>query len=328
MKLKKTLSIIMAATLAMATMTGCSQATSNYSKETNKIAEWKATSTDIQGTFNVEAMGENIKFDMTSTAYMVGNDQGYINVKLNDKSGKVNMPEMKMYFDKGTAYINKSYYESMFTANGQAAPTGLANLKAEYIAVDSGMDMSTVQQLATKPDALIELSKTIFGNSGIDLPYVQNEREYTLNLDANQTIDLVEKTVKAVGNNIENINNTLKLGLKAQEINQIKTDMNGQEFNTALSKAKDTFKGSTISTKETFADDSYKQNINLNLQVKDFGKMSVELNSTSTKSEEKAIDMPTNKVKLTQEEFHKLLETENTTNTNQSIASTVLAAVK
>ena len=51
----------------------------------------------------------------------------------------------------------------------------------------------------------------------------------------------------------------------------------------------------------------------MNLQVKDFGKISFVMKSTSTKSEVKAITIPTSKIKLTVEEFAKISAPTNTT---------------
>lgn len=317
MRMKKTLSIIMAASLAAFTMVGCSQSTINYSKELSDASKWETTNSDMQGSVNFEVAGQNVQLNFTSTGYSVGSDKAYADMKFSDPSGKINIPEVKVYVDGGTSYINKSYYEDIYTLSGQAIPTGLANLNADYIGIDSGMDMGAMRTLISKPDALVQLGKMIFGNSDIDLPYVQNGREYTLNLDTNQTVDLVGKATKGIINNLDNVNTTFKLGLTAEDIQQTKTSMNDQSFDTGLAQAKIIYAGSTISEKEVFADDNYKQDLNINLQIKDWGKVSIQLTGTSTKSAAKEITMPTNTVKLTQEELNKLLTPETvTTSTN------------
>ena len=79
-----------------------------------------------------------------------------------------------------------------------------------------------------------------------------------------------------------------------------------QNLMQALTEVKTALAGSTITSKEVFTDNNYTSDFNMNLQVKDFGKISIAMKSTSTKSEVKAITLPTSKIKLTAEEFAKI----------------------
>ncbi len=186
------------------------------------------------------------------------------------------------------------------------------------------MDVNKIKALTSQPDAMVQLGKLLFGeNSDMDLPFVQNGREYTINLDSNQTVDLASKAVKAYINNLDNLSNTFGLKLKIEDIAAIKSSVNDEKFNTAVTEAKTALAGSTVTSKEVFTDSSYNADININLQIKDFGKMSIVMKATSTKSEVKAITLPTSKVKLTAEEFAKLVTPENTT-----IASTTNVVAK
>ena len=308
MKLKKTLALIMTAALTVGTMAGCSQATLNYSTELAKTAKWEATTSSIEGTVNVDGLGVKEEIKITATGY-AANNESYVDMKFTDPSGKFNIPELKAYSDGTTSYINKSFYEGIYALSGQTAPTGLTSIKEEYIGIDStssGMDVNQIKALTSKPDAMIELGKLVFGNSDIDLPFVQNGREYTINLDANQTVDLTAKAIKAACNNLDNINNTFKLKLTAEDISQIKASVNDASFDAGLNEAKTALAGSTITSKEVFADDSYTSDFNMNLQIKDFGKISLVMKSKCDKSEVKAITLPTSKIKLTAEEFAKI----------------------
>jgi len=317
MKMKKTLVLIMTAALTVGTMVGCSQTTLNYSKELSNTAKWEATTSNIEGKVNIEASGIKEEVTFTATGY-TAKDQSYVDMKFNNTSGKIKIPELKAYSDGTTSYINKSFYEGIFALSGQVESTGLANIKEEYIAIDNatttGMDVNQLKALTSKPDAVVELGKLVFGeNSNLDLPFVQNGREYTINLDANQTVDLGAKAIKAAGNNIENINNTFKLGLPTESITQIKTAVNDASFDASLTDIKTALAGSTITSKDVFTDGNYISDCNINLQVKDFGKVSITMKSTSTKSEVKAIDIPSSKIKLTAEDFAKMSTPTNTT---------------
>ena len=317
MKLKETLALIMTAAMTIGTMAGCSQATLNYSKELSNTAKWEATTSNIEGSINVDALGQKEEVTFTASGYST-KEQAYVDMKFNNTSGKIKIPELQIYSDGTTAYINKSFYEGIYALTGETNSSGLANIKEEYIALENpavkGMDVNKIKALTSQPDAMVQLGKLVFGeNNDIDLPFVQNGREYTINLDANQTVDLAAKVVKAYVNNMDTLNNTFGLGLKNEDITAIKAAVNGAEFDKGIADAKTMLVGSTIGTKEVFTDNSYSADINVNLQIKDFGKISMVMKATSTKSEVKTITLPSSKIKLTPEEFAKLTAPATTT---------------
>ena len=316
MKMKKTLALIMTAAMTIGTMAGCSQTTLNYSKELSNTAKWEATTSNIEGKVNVDAQGIKEEITFTATGYKA-KDQSYVDMTFNNTSGKVKIPELKVYSDGTTSYINKSFYEGIYAISGQTESTGLANIKEEYIAIDSastGMDVNQIKALTTQPDAMVELGKLVFGeNNDLDLPFVQNGREYTINLDADKTVDLSAKAIKAAGNNVDNINNAFKLKLPTEAITQIKTAVNDAKFDASLKDIKTALAGSTITSKEVFTDNSYTSDFNMNLQAKDFGKISFIMKSTATKSEVRTFTLPASKIKLTAEEFAKISAPTNTT---------------
>lgn len=327
MKLKRTLALIMTAAMTIGTMVGCSQTTLNYSKELANTAKWETMTSNIEGKVNVDVQGAKEEVTFTATSYKV-DDKAYIDMKFNNPSGKINIPEIKEYVDGNTIYINKSYFEGIYGMTGQPIPEGLAKIKEEYIEIDSsvvGMNLDQIKTLASQPEAMIQLGKLVFGeNTNLDLPFVQNGREYTINLDADKTVDLSAKAIKAASNNLDKINTTfLGSKLTAENIAQIKTAVNDAQFDATLPQIKATLAGSTIASKETFTDNSYNADVNINLQIKDFGTVSIEVKATSTKSEVKAITLPTSKIKLSAEEFVKL-----TTPTTTDIAATTNVVTK
>jgi hypothetical protein len=316
MKIKKTLAIIITAALSIGTLAGCSQTTFNYSKELSNTAKWEATTSNIEGTVNVDAQGVKEELTFTATGYK-SKDKTYVDMKFNNTSGTIKIPEIKEYLDGTTIYMNKGYFEGIYTMNGQAIPEALSAIKEEYIAIDSsatGMDISKLQALATQPDAMVQLGKLIFGdNSDLDLPFVQNGREYTINLDADKTVDLSAKAIKATCNNLDKINTTFGTNLTTENIANIKTAVNDEKFDASLKEIKTALDGSTITSKEVFADDNYNSDFNMNLQIKDLGKVSLAMKSTCAKSEVKEITLPTSSIKLTLEEYTKLCAPTNTT---------------
>jgi uncharacterized protein YxeA len=315
MKIKKTLAFIMAAALTVGAMTGCSQATLNYSKEVANVAKWEAATSNFDGTIDVNAQGTNKEIKFTANEYKV-KDQSYVDVKFTDPSGTFNIPEIKAYCDGTTSYINKGYFEGLYALTGQAVPTGLANIKEDYIGIDlasSGIDINEIKAL-NEPDGIVQFVKLIFGeNNDLDLPFVQNGREYTINLDADKTVDLAGKVIKAASNNLDKINSTFNLKLPTESLAQIKAAVNNASFDAQLTSLKEALAGSTITSKEVFADSNYNDDFNMNLQIKNFGTISLVIKASSAKSEAKAIDFPTSTLKLTQDEYMKMLTSGTTT---------------
>jgi hypothetical protein len=316
MKMKKTLAFIMTAALTVGTMAGCSQATINYSQEISNTAKWEASTSNIQGTINIDVQGVKEQINITADGYKA-NDKSYVDMTFTDPTGKLNIPELKAYSDGTTNYINKGFYQGIYSLTGQTAPAALANIKEDYIGINTastGVDVNKLKALATQPDSMVELGKLIFGeNTDFDIPFVQNGREYTVNLDADQTVELGAKALKAAGNNLDNINNTFKLGLPAESITQMKATVNSADFDKGLADAKTALTGTSITSKEVFTDTSYTADFNMNLKIKDAGSILLTMKTTDTKSEVKEITFPTSTLKVTQEEFNKMLVPTDTT---------------
>ena len=319
MKLKKTLALFMTATLGIATLTGCSAATTNYTRELAKASQWTATSTETNGNVAIDVQGQKLNISFTGTGYTSG-DKSFAEVKFNDPSGLFKLPDIKVYVDNGVSYINKSYFEGIYTMSGEKVPEKLAKINAEYIGIDSGIDVATLQKIISDPEAVLKLGKAVFGDADIDLPYAQNGREFTMSLNSNEMVDLLVKAIKASASNIENINSEFKIGITSEEIAQFKSIMNDKNINSEIQELKTMIAGSNISLKEVFSDNTYTQDIKMAIQLKDFGKMDITVKGKSTKSDAKEITIPTSSVKLTEEEYLKLMEDDNVTTTTKTAA--------
>ena len=306
MKLKKALAIFMASTLGLASLTGCSEATTNYTKEVAKSAQWTSSEIESQGTMSIDVQGQKFNISFTGNGCTSGN-KSYYEIKFNDTSGIFKLPEIEVYTDNGVTYINKSYFENLYTLSGQKVPEKLDKVNAKYIGIDSGMNVADIQKAISNPDAILSLGKTIFGNSNIDLPYVQNGREFTLKLNSDEMVDLIVKAIKSYAGNIENINNSLKLGLSSEEISKIKSLVNYKDIDTKSNELKILIAGSNLSLKDSFTDDGYTHDMNLSIQLKNIGKISVISNGKAVKVDKKEIAIPTNVIKLKKAEFNKLL---------------------
>lgn len=308
MKIKKALALVVSAALSISTLCGCSQATQNYGEELNKVSGWGAYTTEGSGTYTFSGQGISKTLNVTTTSYCSDN-KTYSEVKYDDPEGLIKMPDMKTFCDGSVSYINKSYFEDMYTMNGQTVPDGLKNLNAEYIALDSGFDADKMKALTSNPKDYADLAKNLLGDSDIDLPYVQKGREYELKLDSDKIAELESLFMKNFAAN--NTNESGQIGVT------------NEEQQKSVDELKQLYKGSSITTKETFEDDKYTVSLIYDIKSDDTSEIVMTMNSTSNKCDKKDIDVPTNVVKLTQDEFSKLLVGEETSTNSAALTKTI-----
>ena len=296
MRIKKALALVVSAAVTISTLAGCSQAAQNYGEELSKVSKWDSYTTESSGTYTMSNGGTSQTFKFTSTSYSSDN-KAYSEVKYNSADSDAQVLDMKSYFDGSSYYINKSYFEDMYKLSGKEVPEKLKKLNAEYIGLDIGANMDAIKTLMSNPKEYIKIAETLFGENSIDLPYVQNGREYELNLDSEKVAQLQSLLIK----------NVLS---KSGEKNAQNGALN-EEQEKAVDSLKDLYSGSSISTKESFEDDKYTVDMNFDLKVKDVSEVNMNMNSVSNKCDKKEITIPSNSVKFTQEEYVNLLADEN-----------------
>lgn len=307
MKLKKVVAAVMAGTLAMFTMAGCSEQAMNYSKEVEKMSSWEGQDSKVEGTINVDLMGQKIDLSFDADGYVNCKDgKGHMEMNFNDPSGTVKVPNIDMYIDNGTAYINKSYYTSAYTMNGLDIPAEINTIPAQYIGIDSGFTKEQLKSLSSV-EALNTLKKQFIGDVDIDIPMAQSDREYTVNLNEEQIASIAEKIITGAAGNLDSLSKNFKLGLDSNQIAEVKKTLESDDFKAKLSQVKDIIAGSTIATKDTFADDKYTSEINVDLKIKDLGSITIKANSTSTKSDKKDVEIPLGRVKFTQAQYMEMV---------------------
>lgn len=281
MKLKRTLAVLLSAGLCMFSLAGCSDAGKNYANELAKNSKMQSQASQISGTMNLTANGETMSFNISGTGYSNGN-KGFSDIKITESTGTLNFPEIKCYVDNGTSYINKSYFEGIYKMTGAQVPAGLANIKAEYIGIESGFNIGELQQLVTNPESLMTLGTTLFGN-GDDITFTQSGRQYAFSLNADQMVNYIDKFAKQSNNNTS--------ALSAEDIASMKNLL----------------AGSTIKCTQSFTDTGSTVAMQMNIKVQNTMTVTATLNSTCQKADAKEIVMPASVVKLTGQQYANLL---------------------
>lgn len=223
MKFKKKIAALVAGALSVFTLAGCSETTLNYSNELSKASNFEAAESTMNGNMAIEAGGQKFNININGTGYCTKDGDTYVKLDYADPSGLVKMPEMEMYLSGSTLYYNKSFFTGLYTKNGLAVPEKLKSVNTDYIAIESPYNAQMAKSMQLDPDALAEMAQTIFGkDSKLDLPIVQNGREFTLDMDSDKMIDLLSQAIKDGSANLDNLNKQFSLNLKDEDIAALK----------------------------------------------------------------------------------------------------------
>ncbi|WP_244834724.1 hypothetical protein [Clostridium sp. BJN0001] len=308
MNLKKKIVALVAGAVSVFTLAGCSETTLNYVSEVNKISNFESYESEGTGKISVEAQGQNLNINVKANGYTSNDGNSYAKIKFEDPTGLINIPEIEAYMSDGTFYINKSYFTGIYSMNGQAVPDSLKNLDAQYIGIDSGVSAEMIKSMQLDPDALAEMMQTVFGkDSKFDLPFVQNGREFNLDMNSDEMVDFIVQAISDGTSNLDSINEKFGLNLKDEDIANAKEAITSDGYLAGISKVKEMIKGSSLKVKDTFTDDSYTEDLALTLNVKDIAKVTVDTTSKCTKCAKRHFELPKSVVKMTQEEFSKLM---------------------
>lgn len=303
MRIKKIAALVMAGSLSVCALTGCSQESKNYFNEVEKTASWDGVDTKVDGAVVLNVAGQDLKFDFKGDGYINQADlKGKLNISLNSNNEEIKIPSIEMYLDNAVSYINKDYFTGAFTNNGLEVPSGIANIPAQYIGIDNGMDKNYYKMLSTQT-GLLDFQKDLLGDTQLEIPMTQKDREYTVNLNEEQISDLIKDIVNGVGSNLDKLNTTFNIGLDADKVKEIQTQLQSDMVKTQLNGIKDLIKGSTVTVVYKFEDDSLTSNINVDIKVKDMGSINITANGVNTKAEKKDVEIPLGRVKFTQKQY-------------------------
>jgi len=313
---KKIIAIVMTVLMLLGTV-GCSTEGLSLYEEMKKPSAWEAVESKGTVVVSVDAAGEKVNVSANFSGYVnTKEQQAYIDMQISqfEVSGiksDVKFAPVKMYLDKKTVYISKTYFTDLFAVSGAPVPQAFANIKADYIGLDTSA-VTTGQIMQITPidqENVLKLVEKMFIGSEVKVPITQKGREYTIALDSKQMVDLSVGFLKEMMNNVDEINKISNTGFTQKDI-----DAQKAQFETALEQGtvmlKPIIDGSKLTLKYTFEDNKYKQNLEANIKVA-FGGESVSMNivttSESSKIAKKAIVLPTSKVVYTMDEFMKLL---------------------
>jgi hypothetical protein len=312
---RKIIAMIMTVFMLLATV-GCSTEGLNLYGEIKKASAWECEETKGNVAVALEAPGVKVSIGAQFDGYVNTKEtNGMVKMTINKldinaEGNNISISPTKiapvtMYIDKQIIYISKGYFTDLFAVSGAPVPKALKDIKAEYIGLDASKGTGAVSFDQKKS---MELFEKLFVGSKVELPVTQNGREYTIELNADQMIDLSAQFAKEMLNSIDEINKISNTGITQKDIDAEKEEIEAgiEQFKTM---AKPAIAGSKATVKYAFTDSAYTQNFDTLIKFAfggETGSMKITTQSEAKKVAKKDFSLPTSKVVYTMDKFMEL----------------------
>ncbi|MBP2026730.1 hypothetical protein J2Z35_000519 [Acetoanaerobium pronyense] len=274
----------------------------NYWDELKEVYDWEYMESqqtmrlkfDVPGQFS----GDYV-VDMTGKGNM-SELVSKLDIKITDAKGAVNLPDISFYTNGTDFYINTSAFEGFMSLMG----VELGEIEEDYIMVkntQSPVDMNS------------EILKELLGfiediELDVDLGMVQEGRTYTLELDSDKLIDLLDSYMRYVIANLNNMPTSFMpedMKISEEEIEEALI-MYDQMVTPYIPVAKEMIKGSNYVQVTVFEDSAYTEEATLNI-VSPFVNGQMTINSSAKEVESLDLSLPTSVKVMTEEDLNSLI---------------------
>lgn len=338
--MKRKFAVLMSILIMSSSITGCTTQQKAYFDETEKMARWESSETEIAGKMVMkvpvtqelkegeyqtqELKFETVNVDINAEGYTLNESDGsstkaYVKMDLVSDKKELNIKDIKIYVDNENVYISKNYLDAVMGASGQPLPDSIKNMPQEYIIMSTALDTSvmTEEEVAasaqyqamseyiesmTSPEKRGEIlgkASKIMDLIDFSVPVNKTGRTYTIKLNSDQIIDMSVKSIDKTVLNIEEILKIMDLApefkVSKEEIAELRKQYNEtgkEQIFQAMAVAKETIKGSEMTTKESFTDSTYKSDIGMKLIMRDMMDMNLTMTQTAKKVEKRELAMP------------------------------------
>lgn len=312
---RKIIAIIMTILMMLGTV-GCSTEGLNLYGEMKKASLWECEETKGNITVGVEVPGAKINIGAQFDGYVNTKEtNGMIKMAIDqiqvidEKSdisiAPIKMAPVTMYIDKQTIYISKSYFTDLFSVSGAPVPKALEDIKAEYIGLDTSTGAGAVTMNQEKS---MQAFEKLFVGSKVEFPITQKDREYTIELNSDQMIDLSVQFAKEIMSSIDEINKISNTGVTQKDIDADKDQIEATLVQVKTM-AKPAIAGSKLAVKYAFTDTSYTQSFDTLIKFAfegETGSIKIATQSESKKAVKKDFVLPASKVVYTMDKFMEL----------------------
>lgn len=304
--MKKVLFITLLVILMLATVGFTSEGVS-YWEDMKEIYEWNAIEGKSEAELDISIPGMDIdyhyKIDVNSQSNF-DDFSSYSKIEIKDVQGESDIPVIEMYTYGSDLYINKEAVLALLAATGAADELVI---EEEYVVLESGQEDVDIDFRNVLNEVIEFIDKM---DLGMDLGMEKEGDTYTLTLESDELLDLLDAYMRYIFENIDQLSNSLVQG---QEI-----ELTGEEKQQALEEydafvdqykdmAKMFIKGSKFYMEGTFEEDKYIENSRLEIKVMDMGELNMNVASTSSKLEKADFELPTSVMRITAEELVELI---------------------
>lgn len=299
--MKKT-GIIMLLVISMLTMVGFAPVETSYWEDIKVMYEWDG----IKGESEMEIklvtpeMNKEYKVHMISESNLK-DFSTYSEIHIEDVKDGNNIPAIKMYTSGSNIYFNKEAVNSLLSLMGLGE---VLQIEEEYLMLQGSQE--AVELNANILNDAIKLIEDMDLN--IDLGMVKEGDTYTLTLDSDKLIDLLDEYMRYIFENIDQLPNSFM----PQEI--VITEEEKQEaleqYNAFVTLYKDMAKefvaGSKYHQESTFTDEEYKENLELDIKTP-MGELYIKNLSTTVKLDSANIQFPESVMVITEEDLNNMI---------------------
>ncbi len=295
----------MAVLMIMLSTMGFTTTEKAYWEENEKVMNWGGIESkqDLSLSFkSPDGMELNYKMDIASK----GKIQDMITyIEINTESLDATypdspvIPQIKLYTKGSNLYINKEAFMAFVNMSGNMD----LDIKEDYIMIKSDQTVDMSESLMKE---LMDFIKQM--DLGIDTGMVKEGNKYTLNLDSDKMIDLLDAYLRYIIVNIDKLPAGIvpeEAKLSEEEKKEM-LEMYDAFVTPYKDTAKATIKGSSYMQVDTFGETNYEQEAALDIKSP-MGNGTLEMKSVSNKVENLNIIVPTSVKVVTEEELAEMM---------------------
>ncbi len=301
----KRLLLITLLIICMLPIVGFTSAGASYWEDMKEIYEWNATEGKSEAEINLLIPDMNIDYQFkvyVSSKSSFDDFGSYSEIKVEDIQGLINIPVIKMYTHGSDIYINREAISALLSALNVDG----VEIEEEYVMLKSDQDGIDIDFRDLLNDVFEFIDKI---DLGVDLNMEKEGNTYTLTVESDELIDLLDAYIRYIIENIDKLPNSLVQGQEI-EITEAEKQEALEGYNDFVGQYKDIakmfIKGSKFYMQCTFEEDKYIENSQLDIKTP-MGSLNMNTVSTTSKLETSDIELPTSVMVITAEELGELI---------------------
>ncbi len=291
--------------ISMLAMVGFTSVEASYWEEMKELYKWDAMEGESEAELDISIPDMDIdcqyKIYINSQSNL-DDFSSYSEIKAEDVQGQLNIPVIEMYTYGSDLYINKEAVLSFLSAIGM---TDDVEIEEEYIMLESGQNDIDID--SNMLNDVIEFIDKM--DLGVDFNMEKEGNTYTLTLESDELIDLLDAYIRYIIENIDQLPDSLTQGQEI-EITEEEKQKALEEYSVFVDEYKDLarsfIKGSKFYMQSTFEEGKYSENSQLDVKTP-MGGLNMNVVSTTFKSETSGFELPTSVMKITADELAQLI---------------------